>query len=439
MFILVVATGCAGAEGGRPGLQSVIRDSGSVTIVENERPAPETRLGWRIAETPTFSIGAFEGDPAYELYQVMDARKLPDGRIVVANGGSGELRVFDESGTHLESWGGRGEGPGEFGEVLAPFSVEHWPGDSIAASDPFARRLTIFDAQGEPGRTIVPEEAYYRLIGVQPNGRMLLSTMATFMVGTVGTGMVRRELEYAIATPEGSVQAALGAYPESERFIIDDDRGMRVYPQPFAHSALAGIWGDLILLGANDLYEIRAYATDGALARIVRREHDVRSPTRADLDHHLAQRYADDTEQERAEALALLSDMPLLETFPAFGRVLTDSRGYPLGGGLPVARRAGSRVDGLRLRGPGARPDGPPLGSQHLRDRRRLCSGPRIRRTRSRTRTTVAARSLRVLTGCGAARSRRDRRLVSARTWNRRGHSRLAAASSHANFVNGAA
>ena len=323
-----LAAACRNSEEEPSALESVIRDSAGVTIVENERPTPEIRLGWRIAATPVLSIGAFEGDPAYELYQVMDATKLPDGRIVVANAGSGELRAFDGSGTHLATWGGRGEGPGEFGEVLAPFSVEHWPGDSIAASDPFARRLTIFDAQGEPGRTIVPEEAYYRLIGVQPNGRVFLSTMAQFMVGTVGTGMVRRELEYAIATPEGSVQTALGAYPGSEQYIIDDDRGMRVYPQLFAHSALAGIWGDLILLGANDLYEIRAYATDGALARIVRREHDVRSPTRADLDHHLAQRYADNTEQERAEALALLSDMPLLEAFPAFGRVMTDSRDY---------------------------------------------------------------------------------------------------------------
>ena len=324
----VVAVACESTGGGRSGLESAARDSAGITIVENQEPASETRLGWLIGEAPILSIGALEGDPAYELYQVMDARKLPDGRIVVANGGSGELRVFDESGTHLESWGGRGEGPGEFGEVLAPFSVEHWPGDSIAASDPFARRVTIFDAQGEPGRTFVPEEAYYRLIGVLPNGRMFLSTLATFMVGTMGTGMVRRELEYAIAAPEGSVQTALGAYPESERYIIDDDRGMRVYPPPFAHSALAGIWGDLIVLGTNDLYELRAYATDGTLAKIVRREHDVRSPTPSDRDAHLDELYADRTEQQRARARAELEDMPLLETFPAFGRVLTDSRGY---------------------------------------------------------------------------------------------------------------
>ena len=102
---------------------------------------------------------------------------------------------------------------------------------------------------------------------------------------------------------------------------------MAPYPQPFRHSAIAHVWGDLIVIGSNDLYEIRAYTADGALARIVRRAHDVRSPTRADLEDHLDEQYADRTEEERARVLAELEDMPLPGRFPAFGRILTDSRG----------------------------------------------------------------------------------------------------------------
>ena len=64
------------------------------------------------------------------LHRVMDATKLPDGRIVVANNGTHELRVFDAAGTHVATWGGRGEGPAEFLEM---WQVERWPGDSIAA------------------------------------------------------------------------------------------------------------------------------------------------------------------------------------------------------------------------------------------------------------------------------------------------------------------
>ncbi|WP_425153645.1 hypothetical protein [Candidatus Palauibacter sp.] len=326
-ILAAAAASCGDADEERSGIESVIRDSAGITIVENEEPAPETRLGWHIAESPTLSIGAFEGDPAYELYQVMDAARLPDGRIVVANAGSGELRVFDASGTHLASWGGRGEGPGEFGDFAAPWSVGPWPGDSIAASDPFARRVSVFDADGAHGRTFVLEDQYYRLMGVLPDGKMFLGTVPTFVAGTMGTGVVRREIEYAIASPDGSLHAALGTYPASEWYIVAEE-GMAVHPQLFRHSAIARVWRDLIVIGSNDAYEIRAYTTDGVLAWIVRREHDVRSPTRADLDDALAERYADNTEEERAEALAELKDMPLLETFPAFGRVLTDSRGY---------------------------------------------------------------------------------------------------------------
>ena len=246
------AATCGDAEEGRSDLNSVVRDSAGVTIVENERSAPDTRLGWRIAESPTLSIGAFEGDPAYELYQVMDAARLPDGRIVVANAGTGELRVFDASGAHLESWGGRGEGPGEFGEFAAPFSVEAWPGDSIAASDTYARRVSIFDAHGVHGRTFVLEDPYYRLFGVMPDGKMCLGTIPAFEAGTMGTGMVRREVEYAIASPDGSLHVALGTYPASEWYIFAEGGGMAVYPQPFRHSAIARVWGDLIVIGSND-------------------------------------------------------------------------------------------------------------------------------------------------------------------------------------------
>ena len=322
------AAGCGDAQQGRSGLESVTRDSAGITIVENERPAPDTRLGWRIAEAPTVSIGAFQGDPEYQLYQVRDASRLPDGRIVVANAGTSELRVFDAAGAQLDTWGGLGEGPGEFGDFAAPWSVESWPGDSIAASDLFERRVSIFGADGAHGRTFLLEDPYYRLVGVLPDGKTFVGTATSFTAGTMGTGMVRMDIEYAIAGPGGGVQMALGAYPGQERYIIDDDRGMRPYPQAFHHSAIARVWGDLIIVGSNDLYEIRAYTADGALARIVRREHDVRSPTRADHDAHLDELYADRTEQERARTLAELEDMPLLETFPAFGRVLTDARGY---------------------------------------------------------------------------------------------------------------
>ena len=79
---------------------------------------------------PTVSIGQLEGEEPYLLHWAGSFARLPDGRIVVANRGSSEVRMFDASGSHLVSWGGQGEGPGEF---MSLSHVAPWPGDSIVA------------------------------------------------------------------------------------------------------------------------------------------------------------------------------------------------------------------------------------------------------------------------------------------------------------------
>ena len=43
-------------------------------------------------------------------------------------------------------------------------------------------------------------------------------------------------------------------------------------------------WGDLAVVTSSERYEIRAFAKDGTLARIVRMEHALRAPTRADVE-----------------------------------------------------------------------------------------------------------------------------------------------------------
>ena len=60
-------------------------------------------------------IGAvLEGDPAYLFESVRALARDAEGRIYVADSGSRTVRVFDDGGTHVYSFGGRGEGPGEF-------------------------------------------------------------------------------------------------------------------------------------------------------------------------------------------------------------------------------------------------------------------------------------------------------------------------------------
>ena len=123
-------------------------DTAGVPIVENARPPADSRLDWRMGEQPALSIGEIDGPDPY-LLDISDVIRMPDGRIIVADRASGELRAFDTLGVHLATWGGSGEGPGEFINLI---SVDPWPGDSLVARWSQGNRLTVFDSQGNYGR-----------------------------------------------------------------------------------------------------------------------------------------------------------------------------------------------------------------------------------------------------------------------------------------------
>jgi hypothetical protein len=136
------------------------RDSAGVTIVESMEGLWGEGEGWRLSDRPMVTIGAEEGPDEYSLYQVGAALRLPDGRIVIHNNGSDELRYYDSSGTHLRSVGRDGFGPGEFKNVNGVWLIQ----DSLVLNDWGQDRVSVFSADGEYGRTFM----LYREPGPQP-------------------------------------------------------------------------------------------------------------------------------------------------------------------------------------------------------------------------------------------------------------------------------
>mgnify|MGYP000585237481 CR=1 FL=1 len=104
------------------------RDSAGRRIVASDKPMWTAAQQLRLAAAPTLVIGDREEEP-YQLGQVSGAFYLSDGRIVIGDGASNELRVFDGTGKHQNTFGRRGDGPGEFRRIQA---VSRLAGDTIA-------------------------------------------------------------------------------------------------------------------------------------------------------------------------------------------------------------------------------------------------------------------------------------------------------------------
>ena len=86
--------------------------------------------------------------------------------------------------------------------------------------------------------------------------------------------------------------------------------------------------GDLVAIGDQAAYEIKAFAADGSLVRIIRRDGELGSPTRAEQDSYWERRYADLPDDRRADALRTAKNMPVVDSYPAFSGILSDRLGY---------------------------------------------------------------------------------------------------------------
>lgn len=136
-----------GACGGAESASSVSR--GAALIIENERPARDGELAWRVEETPLLTIGAgtgpgLLGDTLFEFTDIAGAFFLADGRLVVAVMGSSALRFFDSTGAFVSSVGRKGEGPGEFRQIMGFHRVS---GDTLVVND-FYTELDWFTPTG---------------------------------------------------------------------------------------------------------------------------------------------------------------------------------------------------------------------------------------------------------------------------------------------------
>ncbi len=288
---------------------SSARDSAGIRIVENASPAEGSRLHWAIGLEPDVSIGDIDGEDPYLLSYAWDATKLADGRIVVVDRSTSELRVFDAAGVYLTKWGGQGEGPGEF-PPMSLGHVEPWPGDSIVAWYSDAQTISVFDGEGNFGRSFNRPGAGQRPWEV---ARPELVRRNGSILAVLERGENGGIAEVRILDGEGGLHVSLG-----------DHRSRRALY--FSRELRLGLWGDLAVVAPNDRYELMAFADDGALVRIVRREHVPRVPRAEDImvSPTLRPEWRIPMEAE----MRRVPQSQLEETFPAFAEIMSDAAGY---------------------------------------------------------------------------------------------------------------
>jgi len=144
ILVLLVGMAACTSVGEVPATDNVL-DSAGITIVHNHVPQWSEGEAWSVSVEPRVTIGVLDGPAEYQLFDVVAATRQSDGDIVVVDGGTREVRLYNGDGVFLTKLGGRGSGPGEFQN---PVQVLVLPGDTLLVWDDALARVNRFDPVG---------------------------------------------------------------------------------------------------------------------------------------------------------------------------------------------------------------------------------------------------------------------------------------------------
>jgi hypothetical protein len=334
---LGLLTSAAACDAALPAPSFTERDSAGVHLVESVRGDWAQGEGWRVSPEPLLQIGVVEGDAAYQFSQVVHARRLADGRMLVADRTSTQLRFFDVAGGFIAAVGGPGDGPGEFGQIT---DVVPYRGDSILVWDSRARRVTVFDAAGQFARVQTLPMEPPGGTNAQGTGPLRVIVAGGFTGAFAdGTLLVRAALRVAVdpgvpfrpedtlmrITPEGEPLGDPTTFQGPPLVAVPPGTGAPPAPRPFAPTLARVVHGERLYIGTGEKFEIEVRTADGSTERVIRAAHRDLRVTQAHREAYLEllRRRANERRLDQLERLIAETQFPA--TLPAYAQLLVDA------------------------------------------------------------------------------------------------------------------
>lgn len=295
-------------------------------------------LPWRLGETPSVRVGGLGGGEDQQFVEISDAAILRDGRLLVADGRTGLVRMFGPLGDLLGQVGSSGEGPGEF---RSPASLNVVRGDSIWIWDRALWRMSLFDSAG----VFVRSERYdptaadlYPLQDMWPErvrlggqGSRLIRLVRKSIIKVSG-GAGQDSVGLAVHRHGAGTVDLMGILPREEQVEVEAPWGPATVTPPLAAGPriALGPMDDPACMGHESVPEV--LCIDAAGNRVGLRWESGPRSVRPD-DPAIAS-WGDETVEAYSEKISetdLRSMMDAVQAprfYPAFSDLLFDELGY---------------------------------------------------------------------------------------------------------------
>lgn len=306
----------------------ISRDSAGIAIAENTMEMVTAEC---VADSvPTVWIGGQEDDDDYFLYRVMGSARLSDGRIVVVNQGTQEVRWYGPDGKLVGRAGREGRGPGEF---TAAFLIYHTTGDTVWVGDYSPWQWHVFGPDMQFHRTVRTQPSEVNnpdLSAVLADGQQF---MAQGALGRTGN-FVMDSMALVRYDADGVLRDTIAKMPSGRYGQTDDDPGS-IWMQPWfeAHALAEGI-GDRMVVATWNMPELTVYrvaesVTPALIIRWTTGDRAIPSNAVEAARERLANQYPDLDPAMKARMIDPMIDpaRPVADRFPALSGIITGRDG----------------------------------------------------------------------------------------------------------------
>jgi hypothetical protein len=280
---------------------------------------------WFLSSEPSLEIGLMDGDEPYQFHDVVGVVRFPDGRIVIGNAGTSELRVFDREGRHVVTTGGVGEGPGEFRRLS---SIDITRSDSLVVFDSNTWRVSILDPSAEFVRSWSLESLGR---GVFPNrvwalgdGSVMVGYLRGHMPGDPA-GRIKWSAPAVRFSEDGAILNDVADVPGDEWFRWETDEGSTLMFLPFGAKGHLAVHDDRVYVGNGREVDLQVFGLDGQPRERIRVPIEPRPVTSADVRQFEVSEL--DMATDPARRARLHRAIPYPDSVPAYGALVIDGMG----------------------------------------------------------------------------------------------------------------
>lgn len=245
------------------------RDRHTLDRVIGNRVTASWQHSLVVDDQPSVEFGGAGGPPITLFNRIVGVVRLSTGQIVVADGGSAELRMFDPTGRQGRVIGRPGSGPGEFRQLFALFLG---PADTIIAYD-VVQGFHILDERGVYRRTITYGRGTSTPLHLWPYGWLSGGYQLSGGVlphDQASTGRLRDSMTFFRVDPAGSHPEKLFTFPAFDFGMVSGGPKQLVV---FSPTIAVAVWPNRMCVGFGERYEIRCDDLSRRVTTTIR--HDV--------------------------------------------------------------------------------------------------------------------------------------------------------------------